>query len=351
MLPVLGLVVATFAVTRSALLRTTALVALLAAFSFVFYGIAAPAVWQLFGWRWSGTLVGLALVLGIALGAPMLAERWHDRGWAARGLVYLPLAIAAIAIERNVTGTNPDLALALSPWPVVPIFGLEVGASFIACVLLGAGAAIAGWSRPGVVPKLLGLVTAVGLPVGSLWAGSSSGLLPFTAGPTSSAIGACAGLIAALAFGLPGRGDPDGLQRRGSRLALAGLLLGAPLLIGQAWNRLDYSVTRDGRAQTLIDGLARYYEREEMYPETLDELVTAGILDEVPRPRIGFGTGQQFVYQNMGADYLLEFSATRWIQCAYNPPWIDEEEEDLELADEEALGGAWSCPTTPPELW
>ena len=47
---------------------------------------------------------------------------------------------------------------------------------------------------------------------------------------------------------------------------------------------------------------------------------------------------------------ILEFSAPRWIQCAYNPPYADEyeEEEDAELED---LGGSWSCPSKPPELW
>jgi hypothetical protein len=68
----------------------------------------------------------------------------------------------------------------------------------------------------------------------------------------------------------------------------------------------------------------------------------------------------QFVYQNFGINYLLEFSAPRWVQCAYNPPYFDEEDgeeeefEDEEIPseeDEDGLPGSWSCPSKPPELW
>jgi hypothetical protein len=64
---------------------------------------------------------------------------------------------------------------------------------------------------------------------------------------------------------------------------------------------------------------------------------------------------------------LLEFSAPRWVQCAYNPPYLDEDVEEGDGAapdvaqggsasaaagDEDELGGgAWSCPSKPPELW
>ena len=61
---------------------------------------------------------------------------------------------------------------------------------------------------------------------------------------------------------------------------------------------------------------------------------------------------------------LLEFAAPRWVQCAYNPPYGDEdfgeddffddtEEglEDLGYEDEDLGAGSWSCPEKPPELW
>ena len=43
---------------------------------------------------------------------------------------------AAVAFERNVTGTDDTLLFAISPWPVVQVFGLEVFASIIAVLLM-----------------------------------------------------------------------------------------------------------------------------------------------------------------------------------------------------------------------
>ena len=144
-----------------------------------------------------------------------------------------------------------------------------------------------------------------------------------------------------------------GLAHRAQIWALGGLLLGLPLLIGQTLTRLDYTTTRDDRAQQVIDALQRHFEKESLYPEELRELVDAGELEEIPRPRIGFAflSDQDFIYQSFGTGYLLEFSAPRWIQCAYNPPYPEdyaEEEEEEDLGD---LGGSWSCPSKPPELW
>ena len=142
------------------------------------------------------------------------------------------------------------------------------------------------------------------------------------------------------------------LARRAQRWALGGLLLGLPLLVGQILTGLDYTATRDVRAGRIIDALQRHYEKEFLYPENLEGLVEAGELKEIPRPRIGFAflSRQDFLYQGFGTSYVLEFSAPRWIQCAYNPPYLDEyeEEEEEELED---LGGSWSCPSKPPELW
>ena len=100
-----------------------------------------------------------------------------------------------------------------------------------------------------------------------------------------------------------------------------------------------------------------HYEREGGYPDDPGELVALGLLGYVPVPRVGFRflEEQEFVYQNFGISYLLEFSAPRWVQCAYNPPYqdedLDEEEPQEELDDEGALPGSWSCPAKPPELW
>jgi hypothetical protein len=103
----------------------------------------------------------------------------------------------------------------------------------------------------------------------------------------------------------------------------------------------------------VIDTLQVHYEREFIYPERLEELVGSGDLTELPRPQIGFSflSQQDFRYQSFGTSYVLEFSAPRWIQCAYNPPYLDEYEEEEEEEELEDLGGSWSCPSKPPELW
>jgi len=349
-LPSAALAFAVALLSRSVLARTLAGIATLASACFVFYGLEAAGVWRFFHWRWSVSVLVFAAVVGGAAYAPLLAARWRELGWTGRLATYLPVFAFLIAYERNVTGTNPELPLALSPWPVVQILGLELAASSLAALELGVGLGLFGLVR-GVLPALLGVTAAVGFPIASLAAGSASGLLPFRAGPLLfSATAAASLLVLAVCVLWPPR-SPRERARRAAHLALGGVLLGVPLLLGQTLTRLDYSVTRDGRAQQIIDALAAHTDGSSLYPDELAELVTAGLLEEVPRPRIGFFSGQEFVYQNFGDSYLLEFSAPRWIQCAYNPPWQLEPGEQLEPEDADALLGAWSCPQKPPELW
>lgn len=349
-LPSLALTVAVAFVSRSALARTLAGIATVASACFVFYGLEAAAVWRFFHWRWSASVLVFAAVVGAAVHAPLLAARWRAFGWPLRLATYLPFFAFLIGYERNVTGTNHELPLALSPWPVVQVLGLELAASTIAALELGVGLGLLGLAR-GWLAAAPGMFAAFGLPLAAVGAGSASGVLPFRAEPT--AIGAIAGLAAlvlASAALWPPRGS-SGWMRRASNTLLGGALLALPLVAGQALTRLDYSVTRDERAQQIIDALAAHAEANAGYPDELSELVTAGLLPEVPRPRVGFFSGQEFVYQNFGGSYLLEFSAPRWIQCAYNPPWKLQPGEELEEEDADALVGAWSCPQKPPELW
>jgi hypothetical protein len=145
--------------------------------------------------------------------------------------------------------------------------------------------------------------------------------------------------------------EREALGRRGTNVLLAGVLLAAPLVLGQTLTRLDYAETREHRAQQVIDALAAYLERHQVYPDELAGLVKEGLLDKIPKPRIGLLPDQEFVFQNFGDSYLLEFSSPRWIQCAYNPPWQLEPGEEVDPEDAEALTGAWSCPQKPPEIW
>ena len=156
-----------------------------------------------------------------------------------------------------------------------------------------------------------------------------------------------------------------GLRARGRHLAWGFALALIPLLAGEALAGFDYSRTREGAARQLIDALGAYYEQHEEYPEELTQLVEGGFIDEVPRPKIGFGFlgRQEFEYQSFGISYNLEFSSPDWVQCAYNPSWSEEsydDDEDFEdepddvepAADgETALDESWSCPSSPPELW
>jgi len=63
----------------------------------------------------------------------------------------------------------------------------------------------------------------------------------------------------------------------------------------------------------------------------------------------------EFRYQSFGTSFLLEFPSTRWVECAYSPPYEYADDEDEEYPVEEDWGDeveeAWSCPSAPPELW
>jgi hypothetical protein len=347
-LPCLALALAVGFVTSSALARTLAGFATFASASFVFYGLEADRVWRFFHWRWSVVLLLFSAAVALAVYAPLLAASWRRIGSRMGLAVYLPLFVALVVFERNVTGTNSELPLALSPWPLVQIGALEVLGSTIAVLEIGVALGLAGLAR-GVGPALAGLLATVAFPWAFLTIGSASALLPFQVGPRLYAATALTSLLVLAAAALWAPRDRTARGRRAGNFLLGGALAALPLVIGQSLTRLDYSVTRDERAQSLIDALAEFRSRNGLYPDRLSDLVSAGILPAVPRPRIGFASAQDFTYQNFGESYLLEFSAPRWIQCAYNPPYEpspDDEPEDLS-----DLGGSWSCPQKPPELW
>jgi hypothetical protein len=339
----------------SALAKALALSAVAAVLLFLFYGLFAPSPWQFFAWRGSAALVLVAHCFGFAAAAPALAESWLRLSWPARIAVYLPFAAFAIGFVCNTTGTDPELLFAISPWPVVSVFGLETCALFLAAGWIGTAIAVAGMGRAASRgAALLALLAGLAVPGLLLLAGSQLGLLPFGVRPrlvVGVAIGCALAIAAAATLRLADRGPA--LQRRARRLAVGAALVALPLCAGQAWAFFDYQLTREVRAQQIIDALADYVEREELYPETLAELVQARDLDEVPQPSIGIGpiSDEGFRYQSFGTSYLLEFTATRWVQCAYTPAPIYEEDEDPEEYADEDLGESWSCPSRPPELW
>jgi len=378
-LPSAALATAVFATTRSSLARTLAVASLLATALFLFYGLDGDRaqIWTFFRWRGSAVMTLFALVLAAAVCAPFLATSWLRRGWPARLALFVPVAALVVVALRDVTGTNPRLQFAISPWPVVTMFGVEIGASVVAA-LLGVAAlvlAVAGASRLAPASRALAgagaLVGIVGVP--ALIRPQPGLSLALLAGGIAGAALVVARLLAA-----PGR-----LAGAARALAVGTLLVTLPIVVGLTWVNHDYVATREGAAKQINDALQRYFAREQAYPDTLEELVEAKDLPAVPVPQVGFGVdgAATFTYENFGTSYILEFSAPRWVQCAYNPPWSDEAGDDGEHAagahaaasapadsdDDDASGddgaahdggadgtsmpGAWSCPRKPPELW
>jgi hypothetical protein len=336
--------------------RAISVICVLATPLFLYYGDRATPVWQWFGWRGSAVIAMLAVCIGLALTAPLLATSWLRLRWPLRTAVYLPFALGTIAFLRNATGTDPGLRFNLSPWPAVPVFGLEVAALVIATWLLGMAVGLRGvaeWRRcPGGRTRLA-LATAVGiaLPVGLLALGSELSLFPFRIGRgaiVGTALVSCVAIGLAASLSAGGASDEMRMRSRSSAIGAALLLL--PIVVGQTWARFDYWVTREQRAREIIDALQTWLDREGVYPDELDELLETGDLAAIPRPAIGFAflDDGEFRYRNFGTSFLLEFPAPRWVECAYTPAFEDEEDDEglgTELAE------SWSCPSKPPELW
>ena len=216
-------------------------------------------------------------------------------------------------------------------------------------------------------PLLLGLLVPVGLVTFGGWLG----MFPFGLGAKSllGAAALCALAIAGSATLGVGK-DGGALRHRAGWIAVGAALAGVPILAGQVLARADYYVTREHRAREIIDALDRYFEREFLYPDALADLVAAEDIEEIPTPAIGFGFlhDARFRYQSFGTSFILEFEAPRWVECAYTPPYVDEDYEDEEayaakgrtededdevtaVESDESLGESWSCPSKPPELW
>ena len=388
--PAVALAVCAIALSRSAIGRALALASLVAVLLFVFYGVRASFVWNFFHWRASAVLALTAVVVGFSLAAPWLAQSWLRLSWPLRLLVYLPVVFAVFAFVRNATGTDESLQFAISPWPAVPVFGIEVAALFVGAWLAGTGLGLLAIARaqwaggPGAWLRLLaGLIVAIALPVFLLWIGSRLGLFPFRAG-ARTILGVAIATALAIAFAALLRRGGGRLQRRARHVLVGAALIGIPLVGSEAAARYDYFQTREIRARRIIDALDAFYRRETVYPDSLQDLVEAGDIESIQQPSIGFGFlgDAKFAYGNFGTSFILEFSAPRWVQCAYTPPFSEEEEEEPEAeadgngedageaarpsnpADAEApedelasgeeddsLGEAWSCPSKPPELW
>jgi len=353
MLPSALLAAGVFIATRSAVARAVSLVCVVAAALFVFYGIVAPYPWKFFGWRGSAALWWTAGCVGIAVASPLLATSWIRLSRWIRVAVYLPIAFAAVALIRNATGTNEALKYALSPWPAVAIFGVETAGLFVASAWIGIAIATRGFSDRTRPLPVRGSLAVVGLllPVGIVSSGAALGLFPFKlGGATLGAVAILCASTVALVLATRG-GDPEAIRRRTGALAAGAALVAFPMLVGQVLARIDYHITREWRARSIIEALDRYSARETLYPDSLGELVDAGDIASIPKPAIGFQIFRDadFRYQSFGSSFILEFEAPRWVECAYTPPFVDDEEAGE--PEDSSLDEAWSCPSEPPELW
>jgi hypothetical protein len=414
-LPALFLAIATFITNRSAVARSMAISCVLATVCFIYYGTEADQIWTFFHWRASAVLTLMTMAIGFSIGAPFLAHSWLRLGWPARIATYLPFLLLILAFMRNATGTDQSLQFALSPWPAISMFGIGLGSMFTLVLMLGTAIGIAGIARArrssgsaafgaGVTGVALGLA----VPACLLWLGDSLSVFAFSVGATtlSAMTIACA---VAIGLGTLRAGGADGLHRRAVGLAVGAAMVAVPVVSGQALARYDYYVTREILAREVTDALAAYLEKEEIYPDELDELVTDGYLTEIPEPAIGFSFlyDGEFRYRSFGTSFILEFPAPGWVECAYTPPYLDEdeyegdddefgvgaydnpagndqyadtEEDEIDVAaanvsadnltadkgdphnaanmdddddefEDDSLDEAWSCPTAPPKLW
>jgi hypothetical protein len=350
LVPAIALALGAGLALRSSLGRVLALTLVFATLLFLRAGISTPLPWRIYQWLFSALILSVALSLASGILAPLLAGSWLRLRWGLRLLVYLPIFALAIGLMRNATGFDPRAPLNLSLWPTVPFFGFQVVDAYLALAFCGVALVLTG-------------VAARSLGVRAWGAAAAGGLLLVVGLATVGGTGwAPAGVVSA-ASGLAiyaGRRIPRGTSRAhapGLRTGVAALLISLPLFVGQGLVERDYAQTQHGRAQQMIDALAAYYAAEEVYPESLQVLVDEKRLDSIPRPAIGFRllSDPEFSYQSFGDNYLLEFSAPGWVQCQYNPPWIDDfeargfQDESYQEGDE---GGVWQCPPPrPPDFF
>ncbi len=360
-LPSLLLVSLVYLGTRSAILRTIGLAAAVSGVVFCLTAFSASGPWELFHWRLSVVILLVGLAIGSAIMSPALAEAWLRRGPLAKLLLYVPLAFAVIALMRNATGTDETLPANFSPWPVITVFGLEMGAYTTVGVLFGLAIGLGGLTQWGRRPLIVLVGVLVGCVFPAIW---------FQQRFSNTEPGALVGMAVLAAVGLAlasitRHGDRSTrLAHRGALFALGAFLVLIPLFAGRAWAAADYTINKFVRARTMSNALAEYYAKEGEYPERLETLVEQSYLDVLPRPRVGFDflydVGMlpplAFSYRGLGSSYVLEFNSTEWVQCAYNPPWApgaggEYEEEEYEDEYDDESGEAWSCPDTRPALW
>jgi len=342
-LPPTLLCVGVFAGTRSVLARTIAIAAMTCSALLGFYGLHAFGLWDLFGWQGTLALLATGLVVAITLTTPLIVGSVLRAPTAPRIGLLVALPLVAIATMRHATGSDPQLRLELSPWPAASIFGLDIVGYTLAGGYLALGIALAGGRARPALLALIGALAFAG------WVVVQFGL---------QAPWLWLSLLFALVLGIVHwRLDADRRAAVVRSLLVGGTLLATTVFTGRALATGDHAHSRYVLAPRVIAALERHLAREQVYPDALEDLVAGGDLATVPSPRIGFAAlyalglldSPAFDYQGLGSSYVLGFASAEWVQCAYTPPWIDE--DDPEELDEEDIEEPWACPDTRPELW
>ncbi len=356
LLPALA-TLATWTIGRTALATALSASGLASVSIMAFYGLSpALRIWEFFHWRASLIFAATGVAIGFTLTAPLLAQRWSRLRPAWKMISYLPIYLATTSMLRNSTGTDENLFLNLSPWPAIAVIGLEIIVHDLVALWVGLSLGVWIWvsTNDHHWLRTLGVIGSAALPI-----------LFFRPDPIREdfemILGLFSGILLLLLLVLLTHSNhPDSeRKRRAANLFLGACLAGLPLFAGHALVDGDYSNTRDIRAREIIDALDAFYEREESYPEDLAELIEGRYLDRIPLPRVGYSIYHEwgwlpepaFEYRNLGPNYLLEFSATGWVMCSYNPPWKLEEDEIEDAEDRELLVESWTCPDGRPDLW
>ena len=342
-----------------------------------YYGYMADRAWLFFEWRSPAVAATFAAVMAITLFAPSLLRAALDRSRVLTAVAVAGVVVGVFLLTTEVTGTDSDMRLNISPWPVVTLFGLLLLGSAIALYHVAAGLGTWLSARLGGARGIVVGTLAAGLLAATLVAISrrdqDAGALVVTA-----IIGASYALVRSL-VGPKGREEA---RRAGLVVMAAGALA---FLAIQLSNQAAISFQKTARNETamkLLVALEDFRDASGSYPNRLTDLVP-DVFEEVPRPRIGLilDEDDEFLYRNLGDSFLLEFSSVQWVQCGYSPPYdvakySEEDYEDEEYEDDEedyedeeplekkpedpelkalladfGLDGAWNCEDAPPKVW
>jgi hypothetical protein len=373
-LPAVAMLVWGLRLFGSAVLRTLCTTCFFMLLIFPYYGYLADRAWLFFEWRSAAVAATFAGVMAAVLFAPSLLRAALGRSRALTAVALAAVFVGVFLLSTEVTGTDSDMRLNISPWPVVTLFGLLLLGNAIAVYHIAAG--LGTW----LTAQLGG---ARGLAAGTIAAGVlAAALVGLTRQDQAFGALVVTAIIAASYALVRSRLGPES-REEAARAGLVVLAAGVFLFLAiQVSNRAAISFQKTARNETamrLLVALEDFRDASGSFPNRLSDLVP-DFYEEVPRPRIGLilDEDDEFMYRNLGDSYVLEFSSVQWVQCGYSPPYdvakyseedYEDEEEDFEddyeepLTEQEkdpelealladfGLDGAWNCEDAPPKVW